>query len=372
MQFMDSEREQAVIKVVGVGGCGGNVVHYLQDRRVTGVSYAAVNTDSQALGGINEGVECVHIGRDLTAGLGAGAKPEVAAQAAESDLERLRSVVDGCDMVFVTAGMGKGTGTGASPVVAKVCREAGALTVAVVTRPFLHERRDNQADEGIAALEEHVDSLIVVPNSKLQNVLGDDATLDEALTAANDILYNAVCGISEVITKRGEINLDFNDVRSVMSKKGKAVIGSSRCSGKNRAEEATEQALCCPLMEDVDLTHASGVLTNVTCSRANMKLAEINLMQDCIKQHIPECDESQFCGVVYDDSMCDDLRVTIIVTGINAVGSGTGEPSLEVVKGEVTDNAFTSGRERHRKNEALEKFGGVEEKVPAILRRQVS
>ena len=194
----------------------------------------------------------------------------------------------------------------------------------------------------------------------------------ETLTAANDILYNAVCGISEVITKRGEINLDFNDVRSVMSKKGKAVIGSSRCSGKNRAEEATEQALCCPLMEDVDLTHASGVLTNVTCSRANMKLAEINLMQDCIKQHIPECDESQFCGVVYDDSMCDDLRVTIIVTGINAVGSGTGEPSLEVVKGEVTDNAFTSGRERHRKNEALEKFGGVEEKVPAILRRQVS
>ena len=370
MQFMDSECDRAVIKVIGVGGCGGNVVHYLQERRVAGVSYAAVNTDAQALGGICEGVECVHIGRALTAGLGAGAKPDVARQAAESDVERLKAVVKGCDMVFITAGMGKGTGTGASPVVAKVCREEGALTVAVVTRPFEHESRDIQAQAGIAALEEHVDSLIVVPNGKLQMVLGEDATLDEALTAANDVLFNAVCGISEVITKRGEMNLDFNDVRSVMSAKGKAVIGSARCAGKDRASKATEEALCCPLMEDVDLSCAGAVLTSMTGSRKNMKLTEISRMQGVIRDHIPNCTESQFFGVFYDETMGDELRVTIIVTGIGAQAEKS--PTLVVVEGEVTDTAFTSGRDRHKKNAALEKFGGDESKVPAILRRQVS
>lgn len=368
MQFMDSERERAVIKVIGVGGCGGNVVHYLQERRLAGVSYAAVNTDAQALGGICAGVECVHIGRDLTAGLGAGANPDIARQAAEADAERLRAVVGGCDMVFITAGMGKGTGTGASPVVAKICREAGALTVAVVTRPFEYERSDTKAQGGVIALEEHVDSLIIVPNSKLQTVLGDEATIDEALTAANDVLYNAVSGISEVITRRGEMNLDFNDVRSVMSKKGNAVIGSARSAGPDRACKATEAALRCPLMEDVDLSRAGGVLTSITGSRKQMKLSEVNRMQEVIAESIPNCSESQFFGVFYDEEMGDELRVTVVVTGINAKG----EPSLKVIDEDVNDNAFTSGRTRHQKSEALQKFGNDESKVPAILRRQVS
>ncbi|MGI9338195.1 MAG: cell division protein FtsZ [Gammaproteobacteria bacterium] len=368
MHFMDSEREQAVIKVIGVGGCGGNVVHYLQERRLAGVSYAAVNTDAQALGGISEGVECVHIGRDLTAGLGAGANPDIARQAAETDTERLRTIVQGCDMVFITAGMGKGTGTGASPIVAKICREAGALTVAVVTRPFDHERSKTKAQDGIIALEEYVDSLIIVPNSKLHMVLGDEATVDEALTAANDVLYNAVSGISGVITQRGEMNLDFNDVRSVMSKKGNAVIGSARAGGKDRAIKATEEALRCPLMEDVDLSRARGVLTSIAGSRKQMKLAEINKMQEVITESIPGDDDSQFFGVFYDEEIGDDLRVTIVVTGINAKG----EPSLEVIQDGVTDGAFTSGRQRHQKNAALQKFGDDETKVPAILRKQVS
>ncbi len=369
MQFIDSENEKAVIKVVGVGGCGGNVVHYLQERRVAGVSYAAVNTDSQALDGIHEGVERVHIGQSLTSGLGAGADPRVAAEAAQADIGRLGEIVKGCDIVFVAAGMGKGTGTGASPVVARACRDAGALTVAVVTRPFAHENRDEQADAGIAELEQHVDSLIIAPNEKLGGVLGDEVTLKEALAAANDVLFNAVCGISEVITKRGQINLDFNDVRAVMSAKGKAVIGSARCAGGERARRATEEALCCPLMEDVDLTHASGVLTNVTCS-CDMKLSEINRMQEIIREHIPQNQSAQFCGVVFDDGMGDEVRVTIIVTGIRP--QDCSEPSVTVIQSNVTDGGFTSGRKHAQKAKALEKFGGDESKVPAVLRRQVS
>ena len=277
-------------------------------------------------------------------------------------------------MVFIVAGMGKGTGTGAAPVVARICRESGALTVAVVTRPFKHERRDKQADAGIANLSEHVDSLIVVPNAKLQEVLGENVKYREALIAANDVLFNAVCGISEIITKPGEVNLDFNDVRSVMSEKGKAIIGSARYGGKERARQAAHEALCCPLMEDVNLRSARSILVNITCHAESMALSEVDEVQEVIAETVPDCAAQQFSGVVFDDDMGDELRVTIIITGItesDALGDISAEPSLETIRDTVAGNGFVSGRDKKKMQEIQNSGNGVSLKVPAIMRRQM-
>ena len=381
IEFLDSEKSPARILVVGVGGCGGNIVRFLQERKVDGIEYAAVNTDAQALACI-ESAECVNIGVNLTRGLGAGADPSLAARAAEEEKTRLQELVRGYDMVFVAAGMGKGTGTGASPIVARLAREEKALTVAVATMPFRYERRDRIAAEGAAALMEHVDSLLIAPNAKLQDVLGEDASFDSALGAANDVLYNAVCGISEIITKPGRMNLDFNDVRAVMSAKGKAVMGSSRREGSDRARDAAEEALCCPIMEDVDLSEASHFLVNITSSPTAMKLSEAEAVHDVIDEKAPDSKNERFIGMVEDKTMGDSIRVTIIATGIGdqqaaaaetrlqAAGGGGPAPTLEVVRSEVKDECFVSGRVRKQQEDLQKKYGGDTSKIPAILRRQ--
>lgn len=372
MEFIENERSPARIRVIGVGGCGGNIINYLQARRVAGIEYAAVNTDAQALSRI-ENAECVHIGGNVMRGLGAGANPELAARAAEEESSRLLELVRDCDMVFVACGMGKGTGTGASPLIAKLARDAGVLTVAVATLPFLHERRDRTAEKGMQALSAEVDSLLVVPNAKLMEVLGDDVLQKDALAAANGVLYNAVCGISEIITKPGEMNLDFNDVRSVMSAKGRAVMGSACKSGPDRAAEAAHETLCCPLMEDVDLSAASHFLVNITASSETMKLSEANAVHSVIDEKAPHCENERFVGQVYDDSMGDEMRVTIIATGIageRAAATEGGNGNLKLIEGAVQDACFVSGRDRKRREELLQKHGGDENRVPTILRRQ--
>lgn len=363
---IDNEHYAAKIKVIGVGGCGGNIVNCMHSRGVNGVQYAAMNTDTQALSVMNAEIECLQIGDRQTGGLGSGARPPVAAEAARSETDRLREMISGMDMLFLVAGMGKGTGTGAAPVVAEIARELKVLTVAVVTRPFTYERRDKIADSGIELLAQSVDSLIVVPNARLLEVLGEDQPVKQALLAANDVLFNAVSGISEIITKPGMMNVDFNDVRSVMSAQGKAVIGSSSAAGSDRALEAAEAALRCPLMEDVDLTTASHVLVNITGHEDSLTMAEIGKIQDLIGENVPNCENAQFTGVVLDPDAREDLRVTIIVTGVRnafevSAGGKAGKP-LELTT--PNDSTFVSGRNRQT-------AGGGKD-VPTVLRRQVS
>lgn len=377
MQFVDNEQTPARIRVIGVGGCGGNIIQHMQEKRVAGIDYAAVNTDAQALSRIKD-AQCLHIGGALTRGLGAGADPDIAMRAAEEEKSRLAELVQGYDMVFVAAGMGKGTGTGASPIVARLAREQNALTVAVVTLPFRHERRDAAAEKGMSNLAGEVNSLLVVPNSKLHEVLGDDVTYREALSAANAVLYNAVCGISEIISKPGEMNLDFNDVRAVMSAKGKAVMGSACKSGEDRAHEAAHEALCCPIMEDVDLSSASHFLVNITAARDGIKLSEADAVHAVIDEKAPHCDNARFVGLVYDEAMGEEMRVTIIATGIResaqtaaaAAVAGGGPMPLEVIKQQVNDPCFNSGRTRKREEEIAKKYGGDQRKIPTIMRRQ--
>ena len=360
MQF-ETEQPRANIKVVGVGGCGGNVVRYLQGRAIEGVHYAAVNTDAQALGRV-DGADRLQIGQSMTRGLGAGARPEVAAAAAREETERLREAVKNCDMVFITAGMGKGTGTGASPIVAEVARDLGILTVAVVTRPFAYERREKIAEAGLAELSAHVDSLIVVPNEKLREVMGRGARMNDAFAASNEVLYNAVCGIAEVITKPGEMNLDFNDVRSVMSSKGKAVIGSACEEGADRAGRAIESAIKCPLIEDVDISSAAGVLVNITASES-LTLDETSEIMDVVEEQVGEGGDNVFFGTVCDERMEGKLRVTVIVTGIEDAQAREREAAtaLKVVAGGAKDPCVVSGRHRQ-----------IRDSAPAILRRQLS
>ena len=370
MDFIES-KSPARIRVIGVGGCGGNIVHYLQQRRVDGIDYAAVNTDAQALQRID--AECVHIGGEATRGLGTGAKPELAVRAAEDDRERLVNLVRGYDMVFVVAGMGKGTGTGASPIVARLACEQNALTVAVATMPFRYERRDHVAQKGIAELGMSANSLLIAPNSKLQEVLGDEAGVEDALAAANEVLYNAIYGISEIITKPGELNLDFNDVRTVMTAKGRAVMGSATKSGTDRAAEATHEALCCPIMEDVELSGANYFLVNVTAPRG-CKLSEIDSVYDILDEKAPACGNERFCGLVYDDTMGDKMRVTVIATGIGGemqnVKVEEAKPNLAAVAGGSLDPCFVTGRGRQKLEDMRVKYGGDERKVPTIMRRQ--
>ncbi len=305
----------AVIKVIGVGGGGGNAVEHMVRERIEGVEFFAVNTDAQALRKTAVG-QTIQIGNAITKGLGAGANPEVGRNSAEEDREALRTALDGADMVFIAAGMGGGTGTGAAPVVAEVAKELGILTVAVVTKPFNFEGKKRMAfaEQGVAELSKHVDSLITIPNDKLLKVLGRGISLLDAFGAANDVLKGAVQGIAELITRPGLMNVDFADVRTVMSEMGYAMMGSGIASGEDRAEEAAEMAISSPLLEDIDLSGARGVLVNITAG-FDLRLDEFETVGNTIRAFASD-NATVVIGTSLDPEMNDELRVTVVATGI--------------------------------------------------------
>ena len=305
----------AVIKVIGVGGGGGNAVEHMVRERIEGVEFFAVNTDAQALRKTAVG-QTIQIGSGITKGLGAGANPEVGRNAADEDREALRVALDGADMVFIAAGMGGGTGTGAAPVVAEVAKDLGILTVAVVTKPFNFEGKKRMAfaEQGITELSKHVDSLITIPNDKLLKVLGRGISLLDAFGAANDVLKGAVQGIAELITRPGLMNVDFADVRTVMSEMGYAMMGSGVASGEDRAEEAAEMAISSPLLEDIDLSGARGVLVNITAG-FDLRLDEFETVGNTIRAFASD-NATVVIGTSLDPDMNDELRVTVVATGI--------------------------------------------------------
>ncbi|MBX9611722.1 MAG: cell division protein FtsZ [Burkholderiales bacterium] len=306
------------IKVIGVGGGGGNAVEHMIDRGVQGVEFVCANTDAQALSR-SAAHRTIQLG---SSGLGAGSKPEKGRDAAEAAVEDIRAAIDGAHMLFITAGMGGGTGTGAAPVIARVAKEMGILTVGVVTKPFDWEggRRMTNADQGLAELEANVDSLIVVLNEKLQEVLGDDITQDEAFAHANDVLKNAVGGIAEIINVPGHVNVDFEDVRTVMGEPGKAMMGTAVANGPDRARIAAEQAVACPLLEGIDLSGAKGVLVLITAAKGSLKLNESKLAMNTIRAYASP-DAHVIYGTAYDDSLDDDIRVTVVATGLSRHGA---------------------------------------------------
>ena len=323
------------IKVMGVGGGGGNAVQHMIDRSVNGVEFICANTDAQALS--RSGAHhTIQLG---TSGLGAGSKPDKGRDAAESALEEIRSALDGAHMVFITAGMGGGTGTGAAPVIARVAREMGILTVGVVTKPFEWEggRRMTNADNGVSELEANVDSLIVVLNEKLQEVLGDDVTQEEAFAHANDVLKNAVGGIAEIINEYGQINVDFEDVKTVMGEPGKAMMGTAMASGPDRARIAAEQAVACPLLEGIDLSGARGVLVLITAAKGSLKLKESQLAMNTIRAYASP-DAHIIYGAAYDDARGDSVRVTVVATGLSRQGTRRNVPPMQVISRTGTDD----------------------------------
>jgi cell division protein FtsZ len=302
------------IKVIGVGGGGSNAVEHMIACNVQGVEFVSANTDAQALIRSNAH-RTIQLG---LSGLGAGSKPDKGREAAEAALDDIRSAIDGAHMLFITAGMGGGTGTGAAPVIARVAKEMGILTVGVVTKPFEWEggRRMTNADGGLAELEANVDSLIVVLNEKLLEVLGDDITQEEAFAQANDVLKNAVGGIAEIINEYGHVNVDFEDVRTVMGEPGKAMMGTARANGPDRARIAAEQAVACPLLEGIDLSGAKGVLVLVTAAKGSLKLSESRLAMSTINAYASP-DAHVIYGAAYDDTLGDDIRVTVVATGLS-------------------------------------------------------
>ena len=307
--------DDAVIKVVGVGGGGGNAIEHMVRESIEGVEFISVNTDAQALRKTSVNT-VIQIGGDITKGLGAGANPQVGRDAALEDREALKEVLAGADMVFIAAGMGGGTGTGAAPIIAEVAKELNILTVAVVTKPFSFEGRKRLAfaEQGIEELSKHVDSLITIPNEKLLKVLGRGITLLEAFAKANDVLRNAVQGIAELITRPGMINVDFADVRTVMSEMGHAMMGSGIAVGEDRAEQAAEEAISSPLLEDIDLAGARGVLVNITAG-LDMRLDEFETVGNTVKAFASD-NATVVIGTSLDPDMTDEIRVTVVATGI--------------------------------------------------------
>ena len=314
-ELMDAYSQSAVIKVIGVGGGGGNAVAHMVTAGIEGVDFMCINTDAQALKH-SKVKTALQIGCNITKGLGAGADPEVGRQAAMEDRDRIVELVDGCDMLFITSGMGGGTGTGAAPVVAQVAKELGILTVAVVTKPFEMEgsKRSLVAEHGIAELSKYCDSLITIPNQKLYTVLGAQTTLLDAFKSANQVLQGAVQGIAELITRPGLINVDFADVRTVMSETGMAMMGSGVASGENRAREAAEAAVSSPLLEDINLSGAHGILVNVTAGM-DLSVGEFQEVGNIVKQFASE-DATVVVGTVIDPDITNQLRVTVVATGL--------------------------------------------------------
>jgi len=324
---MDSYSQSAVIKVIGVGGGGGNAVSHMVMSGIDGVDFICINTDSQALKA-SKIKTSLQIGANITKGLGAGADPEIGRQAAMEDRDRIIELIEGCDMLFITAGMGGGTGTGAAPVVAQIARELGILTVAVVTKPFQMEgsKRAMVADHGIAELTKNVDSLITIPNQKLLTVLGASTTLLDAFKSANQVLQGAVQGIAELITRPGLINVDFADVRTVMSETGMAMMGSGAAAGENRARQAAEAAVSSPLLEDINLAGAQGILVNVTAG-LDLSIGEFEEVGTIVKEYASE-DATVVVGTVIDPEMSNQIRVTVVATGLNGSTATRGRADL--------------------------------------------
>ncbi len=385
-EIMDKDSQEAVIKVIGVGGCGGNAIAHMIEKAIGGVEFICANTDMQALNKSQAKV-ILQIGIDITKGLGAGARPEIGREAALEDRDRIAETIDGADMLFIAAGMGGGTGTGAAPIIAEVAKEMGILTVAVVTKPFAFEgKRTKVAQDGLEELSKHVDSLIVIPNEKLMQVLGEDIPFLEAFRAANDVLHNAVAGIAEIINCPGLVNVDFADVRTVMSEMGMAMMGSALASGPNRARIAAEQAVASPLLEDVNLANARGVLVNITASPASFKMKEYYDVMNTIKEFTAE-DATVIIGNVFDESIGDSLRVTMVATGLTgAAGRRQQKPELRMmtqVRDGTTNQAIFVGSSAEEESPAVftsngrraqveaMKMQGVEEyDIPAFLRKQ--
>ena len=383
-EIMEVPSQEAVIRVIGVGGCGGNAVDHMIANGVNGVEFICANTDMQALKRCQARTQ-LQLGANVTKGLGAGANPEVGRQAAMEDRERIIELLAGTDMLFLTAGMGGGTGTGAAPVVAEIARELGILTVAVVTKPFAFEgKRQRIAQEGLEALAQQVNSLIVIPNDKLMQVLGNQVTLDEAFRAANEVLHGAVAGIAEIISCPGMINVDFADVKTVMSETGMAMMGSAMAAGTDRARMAAEQAVACPLLEDIDIANARGVLVNISASKSLFQLQEMYDVMEVIKAFAAES-ATVIAGTVYEDDLEDNLRVTIVATGLGkSTMRAQPKPLTVVMQATGTDGASASGavnyeeldqpavmrRNRSQTIEAMQKSGVEMLDIPAFLRKQ--
>ncbi|MFT4906610.1 MAG: cell division protein FtsZ [Oleispira sp.] len=388
-ELADEPQQNAVIKVIGVGGGGGNAVQHMVVNNIEGVEFICANTDSQALRKV-EARSVIQLGGAVTKGLGAGANPEVGRQAAMEDRERIAEAISGADMIFITAGMGGGTGTGGAPVVAEVAKELGILTVAVVTKPFPFEgkKRALIAEQGLAQLAESVDSLITIPNEKLLSVLGKNSSLLDAFSAANDVLLGAVQGIADLIMRPGMINVDFADVRTVMSEMGQAMMGTGSATGDNRAREAAEMAIGSPLLEDVDLQGARGILVNVTAG-LDLTLGEFTEVGQVIEEFASE-HATVVIGTVIDHDLVDELKVTVVATGLGV------KPALADKPKKVVDNTATAEPARkvpttvadyaeldkpaHIRNQAAKaqspRAEGAKEKdmdyldIPAFLRRQ--
>ncbi|MEX0731502.1 MAG: cell division protein FtsZ [Aquisalimonadaceae bacterium] len=380
-EIMDSFSQNAVIKVIGVGGGGGNAVQHMVSADIEGVEFICANTDAQALKNTSART-VLQLGTNITKGLGAGANPEVGRNAALEDRERIAELLEGADMVFITAGMGGGTGTGAAPVVAEIARDMGILTVAVVTKPFPFEggKRMRVAQEGIEALTRSVDSLITIPNEKLLSVLGKNLTLLDAFKSANDVLLGAVRGIAELITRPGLINVDFADVRTVMSEMGMAVMGTGAASGEGRAREAAERAISCPLLEDISLAGANGILVNVTAGM-DLSIGEFDEVGQAVREFASE-DATVVVGTVIDPELEGELRVTVVATGLDRPAAAVidKQPQLRAVarkpSGEVDYDKLQTPT-AIRKKAANDKYpqGGQEGDmdyldIPAFLRRQ--
>ncbi|WP_025731970.1 cell division protein FtsZ [Carnimonas nigrificans] len=386
----------AVIKVIGVGGGGGNAVNHMVESSIEGVEFICANTDAQALKRV-AAKTVLQLGTEITKGLGAGANPEVGRQAAQEDRDRIAELLEGADMVFITAGMGGGTGTGGAPVVAQVAKELGILTVAVVTRPFPFEgpKRQRAAEEGMKELSEHVDSLITIPNEKLLTVLGKNASLLTAFSAANDVLLGAVQGIAELITSPGLINVDFADVRTVMSEMGMAMMGTGTATGENRAREAAEKAIRSPLLEDVNLNGARGILVNITAG-PDLAIGEFNEVGIAVQEFASE-DATVVVGSSIDMDMSDELRVTVVAAGLEDARTpvGAGRAAEHEARTARSDSDYrklqqpsggrpsVAARERDRDRDRDERFserrGNAAAKsrdlddyldIPAFLRRQ--
>lgn len=383
IELIDTQSQEAVIKVIGVGGCGGNAIDHMIARGVQGVEFICANTDAQALKR-NQAKMQLQLGAEITKGLGAGANPEIGRQAALEDRERIAELITGADMLFLTAGMGGGTGTGAAPIVAEVAKELGVLTVAVVTKPFAFEgKRQRIAQEGLDALAQHVDSLIVIPNDKLMQVLGSQITLDEAFQAANEVLHGAVAGIAEIISCPGMINVDFADVRTVMAEMGMAMMGSAKSDGPDRARVAAEQAVACPLLEDINISDARGVLVNISASKATFQLQEMYDVMETIKAFAADS-ATVIVGTVYDDALESSLRVTIVATGLGkpaarhqakplavvAQKTGTDNAPIEVDYNALEQPAVIRRRNRDATIEAMRQSGVDMLDIPAFLRKQ--
>jgi cell division protein FtsZ len=384
-EVLEAEDQAAVIKVIGVGGCGGNAVDHMIQNGVEGVEFICANTDAQALKR-NQARTLLQLGTNITKGLGAGANPDIGRAAGMEDRERISELIEGADMLFITAGMGGGTGTGAAPVVAEIAKEMGILTVAVVTKPFLFEgTRLKSAESGMKELSNHVDSLIVIPNDKLMAVLGDDVTMDDAFKAANNVLYGAVAGIAEVINCPGLINVDFADVKTVMSKAGMAMMGSASATGVDRARLSAEQAVASPLLEDVNLSGAGGVLVNITAS-SGLKMREIHEVMNTVKDFTAD-DATVIMGTVIEENMQNDLRVTVVATGLGELGNGAQtKPPLAIINSRTgTDDAtstdgidwtnidipaVTRRNGRREAVQAMQQSGVDELEIPAFLRKQ--